>query len=324
MELAFLARLSDCRSDALIPLIRLSPELGVTGVELVHDEPIPQQALACVRDRLRGLDLRVVAVHIPVFRPGSRDDSSRRDFDRAREALQQAVYLGSSLCVFTSKPPPGLLSSPAIQAWFEQRVAPLVTEAVRTGLIPTFNNSGTHAACFGSSNYFKHLCEAFSPHAGMTFDAGNWLLAGENLDSAAARLAPWIRHVHLKDWKRVPESRGVSAQARFHLLRLKRWLAASPLREMARPVARRFQWSRFLKPTFRSIDGVPYEGAILGEGVVDPARFLDRLRADGYRGAVTVEYEGSGDVTEACRRGVDWLRRQLDAPRRAEPDAAPG
>src|SRR5262249_44933522 len=136
------------------------------------------------------------------------------------------------------------------------------------GLTLMVENLGILADLYGRSEQILGICEAVGPELKVTFDAGNFLLAGEDNLAAFERLAPRIVHVHFKDWKVVP-----------------------PGTACAYPGA----------------DGRFYQGTALGEGMVNLHGVIRRLRAIGYRGTISIEYEGPGDPAEAVRQGLTYL-----------------
>src|SRR5262249_32126209 len=112
------------------------------------------------------------------------------------------------------------------------------------------------------------ICEAVGPELKVTFDAGNFLLAGEDSVAALDRLAPRVAHVHFKDWKVVPPGTACA---------------------------------------YPGVDGRLYQGTALGDGIVNLRGVLGRLQDLGYGGAISVEYEGPGNAEEAVGRGLTCL-----------------
>ncbi len=190
-------------------------------------------------------------------------------------------------------------------------VTRLLPDADRLGIKPTVNNSGVHADCFGQSQYFCQLCQQFSNRVGMTFDVGNWLLAGEEAPDAVARLAPWIDVVHLKDWTIQPGRDAVRSGLRSGLKSLRRHVMSSFAGDAARFVARTLGLNRHISRLVRGMDGTWYSGAVIGEGLIDNAACIRTLHRCGFSGYLCVEYEGTGDLTTAYRRGVERVQQIL-------------
>ncbi|MDH7570107.1 MAG: sugar phosphate isomerase/epimerase family protein [Armatimonadota bacterium] len=121
----------------------------------------------------------------------------------------------------------------------------------------------------------EHMLHIFehAPDLGLCFDNGNFFLAGETQEEAFARLQTRIAHVHFKDWHHA-DGDGKGVLAR---------------------------------------DGRRYTGAIIGEGVVPTRTTLSLLANAGYRGYLSVEYEGSEDPVAATARATRNLKAMAAA-----------
>jgi sugar phosphate isomerase/epimerase len=80
-----------------------------------------------------------------------------------------------------------------------------------------------------------------------------------------------------------------------------------------RVVSRRFGLRRYIPREFHGIDGTRYHAAVIGDGIFDYAGVLRRLADGGYDGHVSIEYEGSGDLESAYRRGLERVRSVTSA-----------
>jgi sugar phosphate isomerase/epimerase len=149
----------------------------------------------------------------------------------------------------------------------------------RLGLTASIPNLGELAAVYGELAVVTALLEAVGPPLTLTWDVGNWLMAGEDPLVALDRLAPRVAHVHLKDW-RVEPDRGTPDQEGF-----------------------------------LGLDGQRYCSVALGAGLVDLAGAIQRLARLGYAGHLAIEYEGTDDPAPHLRRGVAHARQLLAAMR---------
>lgn len=322
VKIALQSRLGYCRSGASLDLIELASELGATGVELADDRDVAMEELPPIRNRLAEAKIELASFHVRCPLSAEDDPTRNHDLDEARLGLERAALLGAGTFVFIPQSPPGGTSVEQARRMFRERVELLMPDVERLGLRPTFNNSGSRAAVFGQADYFRQLCEQFAPQAGMTFDVGNWLLAGEDCLVAAERLASWIIVVHLKDWTVAPGRGTVASTMRSGLLGLRHRVMNSVARQPARIVARMLGLRRLVPNWVRGMDGTLYSGAILGEGVIDLEAFLRLLHEIAYAGFLCVEYEGTGDLATAYRRGVERVRQILDdIARTASPKA---
>ncbi len=120
------------------------------------------------------------------------------------------------------------------------------------------------------------------PNFGLLCDMGNFLDADEDPAQACGRIAPYVLHVHAKDFHCKPgtESR---PDEYFYMTRSGNWI----------------------------------RGAIVGHGNVPIEACLRVLMCAGYDGSVTVEFEGLEDPAFACRASLANLRR-MEARIRAE------
>ena len=62
-------------------------------------------------------------------------------------------------------------------------------------------------------------------------------------------------------------------------------------------------------PRWRRESDSSWTGAALGEGEVPLQDVYETLKAGGYRGYVSVEYEGPDDPRPAVRTGTEYIRR---------------
>ena len=109
---------------------------------------------------------------------------------------------------------------------------------------------------------------------GVLVDMGNFVCADDDPPSAVGRLMPYAFHCHAKD---------------FHL-------------KPGTDVAPGQGW-------FQSRGGTYLRGAIIGHGNVPILQCIRIMHRDGYKGVLSVEYEGMEDVLMGIQVGHDNLRR---------------
>ena len=112
------------------------------------------------------------------------------------------------------------------------------------------------------------------PNFGILIDMGNFLCADDDPAVAVGRLAPYMFHVHAKD---------------FHV---KRGTAVNPGQG----------W-------FRSRGGNYLRGAIIGHGDVPIVQCIRIIKAAGYDGVLSIEFEGMEEPLGAIAVGRDNLVR---------------
>jgi sugar phosphate isomerase/epimerase len=187
--------------------------------------------------------------------------------------LRRAAGLGARTVLVIPGTPREDVAHETAREWFAAALRDSLEEARRLGVTMMVANVGWQPVVYGTSEQILGICDAVGPELKVTYDVGNFLLSGEDNMRALEREAPRMVHVHFKDWKVVP------------------------------PPAPR---------AFPGIDGRLYEGEVLGDGVLNLPEAARRLRQLGYRGWVSVEYEGTGEPREAARRGVAYLRSLLE------------
>jgi sugar phosphate isomerase/epimerase len=255
--------------------VRFFAELGLRSVELAESF-IREGEFERLKRALgeTGLAVACYDLHCDFVQ---RDPAARaKQVARVRRGLERAADFGAPfVLVVPGESREGIADAEARQ-WFVDGLRDCLETARRLGVTMTVPNLGAQAALFGASAVVNATCDAVGPELGVTYDVGNYLMAGEDSLEALDRVAPRIVHVHLKDWH-------VSAPTPLCLER----------------------------GGYPGLDGRCYDGAPLGDGVVDLRGAVARLQQLGYRGALSVEYEGTGDPREAVRRGLAYLRSLL-------------
>lgn len=144
--------------------------------------------------------------------------------------------------------------------------------AQRHGVTLALENHGLMA---GRSDQVRAIIERVnSPALRANLDTGNFLLVGQNPTEAAEELAPYVALVHLKDFRKARPDETVHV--------------------------------------YKGLDGVGYTGTVTGEGGVDLPRIVAILRAAGYAGWLSLEYEGSADpITIGVPRSLEAARRLI-------------
>lgn len=252
-------------------LIRCVRDLGVRRLELMDTLMRPQEVPA-IQQVLAETGVKVVACD--AFCNVATPDKGERDrrVTQFRAQLSRAAALGARNVMAIPGLPGEGIDPLAMRQWFGEALRASLPEASRLGLTLMVENLGILANLYGRSEQILGICEVVGPELKVTFDAGNFLLAGEDNLAAFDRLAPWIAHVHFKDWKLVT--------------------AGTPC-------------------AYPGVDGRLYQGVTLGDGIVNLQGVVRRLKELGYGGAISVEYEGPDDPEQAVRRGLAHLRALL-------------
>ncbi len=156
-------------------------------------------------------------------------------------------------------------------------VAPAVREisayAKARGIRSSLENHGFYLQ---TADRVEKLIQAVGDsNFGLTLDLGNFLCLNQSPVAATRQLVPYAVHVHVKD---------------FHV----------------RPKERKPPGGWFDTPTPLAL-----RGAIVGHGVIDIPAQLKILRQAGYKGWLSLEFEGLEEPTRAVQLGLEYLRGQL-------------
>lgn len=148
-----------------------------------------------------------------------------------------------------------------------------VTEyASQKGIKTMIENHGYF--CQDSDRVERIVTGVANPNFGVQLDIGNFLCADENPVTACSRLAPYISYVHTKDFH-VKSGNGFAPCDGF----------------------------------FKTRGGNYLRGAVLGHGDVPVLQCLSIVKAAGYEGFVTLEFEGCEDAKTACAWGLNTLKK---------------
>ena len=112
------------------------------------------------------------------------------------------------------------------------------------------------------------------PNFALLCDMGNFMCADENPALAVARVAPYTRYVHAKDF-----------------------------------IWRSYNDANPGEGAFQTRGGNYLRGTIVGHGNVPVKQCLHILKAAGYDGTIAIEFEGMEPAVEAMRIGLANLKR---------------
>jgi len=261
--------------------MRFARSVGFQGVEMLDIYWAKDEARQAQADRLRA-DAAEESVAIACY-------TVHNDFalfengpwqalvDRVRADVDLAARLGVAVMRVESANAP---QPPHDRKTFEDCLAPVARglkavakHAAPMGISLALEN---HGRLVGSSERVERVInEVAEDNFGACIDIGNFLVVDEDPFEAVSRLARHAVHVHVKDM---------------------RYFETKPLGD-----------------SFTTNAGKFLRGAILGEGVVDVPKCIDLVVRAGYRGWLSLEFEGRENLFYAVARGrrnlADALRR---------------
>ena len=156
-------------------------------------------------------------------------------------------------------------------------VAPAIREiadyAQQRGVVTSLENHGFFVQASKRVEYL--LKQVAHPNFALTIDMGNFLCVREDPVAAVRRLAKYAVMAHVKD---------------FHV-KAKRLAPPSGWIETPTPIAIR--------------------GAIVGHGEIDVPAQLRTLKSAGYKGYLSLEFEGLEEPRQAIELGLEYVRKKL-------------
>ena len=144
--------------------------------------------------------------------------------------------------------------------------------AAEKGIVTMVENHGTF--CQESGRLEALVTAVGHPNFGVLADLGNFACADENSANAVGRLAPFVRHVHAKDFL-IRSGNGVDPGRGF----------------------------------FRSRGGNYLRGTIVGHGRIPLLQCLRILKSSGFSGWYSIEFEGMEPCLEGIEIGLENLKK---------------
>jgi sugar phosphate isomerase/epimerase len=199
-----------------------------------------------------------------------------KEAERLKGEVDIAAILGAPCMRHDATRGPGSLST-----WDFFQILPALAQGCRAvteyaagkGVRTMVENHGHFVQ---DSDRCESLMKAVNhPNFGALIDVGNFICADDDPVRAVTRMAPYAFHVHAKDFHRKP---GCEDPGRG--------------------------WGR-------SRGGNLYRGSIVGHGNVDVSGCIAALKAAGYDGYLSIEFEGMEDNRLALEIGLENLRRYV-------------
>lgn len=144
--------------------------------------------------------------------------------------------------------------------------------AEQKGVVTCTENHGYFSQ--DSRRVEKLICAVNHPNFGACVDMGNFMVADEDPCVAVARLMPYAKHVHTKDFHFKPGTEKNPGEG----------------------------W-------FMSRSGNYLRGAIVGHGVAKIDQSIGIVKRSGYDGFITIEFEGLEQYDKGVRLGLDNLKK---------------
>lgn len=270
-------QLINAKKETQLSIMKLAKEAGFDGIEFIDlDAPEGMSETdyaSLIREESEKLSLPVIAYTIGANLLGER--SLDDEVERVCKKVDIAQILGATKLRHDAAW--SVPESIKTYAGFEQ-VLPVLTDGCRKiteyaqskGITTMIENHGFF--CQDSDRVERIITGTASSNFGALIDIGNFCCADENSAVAVGKLARYAKHVHAKD---------------FHI---KNGNSFNPGEGF-----------------FRSRGGNYLRGSIIGHGDIPVFQCLSILKANGYDGFVSVEFEGLEDCEKGIKIGYNNL-----------------
>jgi sugar phosphate isomerase/epimerase len=258
----------------ILDFIRFCHENGVKYVELLDCFLSGERDIKEVKELLKELDMEVSAYSISNDFVLSDSGERRSQVEYMKKSMDTALELGTRIMrVFSGNKKDGM-SLDMAEDWIVEGFQEAAPLAEQKGITMVLENHGLLA---GKSYQVKNIIDRTCSKAlKSNADVGNFMLVNENPLEAVKLLKDQIGFLHLKDLKKVDSTEADS------------------------------------KVCYTAIDGSVYQGVVLGKGDVPIPEIITYMKASGYQGFLSIEFEGPGDPAEGTSECIAYARQELD------------
>ena len=254
--------------------------MGYAGIEFIDLNLAYGQGEQTVEDLARHLRAHCdkLGLAIPAYTVAAdflngRGGSAAEEPARVKRCVDIAVLLGAKVMRHDA-----FWRMDGLRDWREavERIADSIAQVARyaaeRGIVTCSENHGT---IMQDSARVEHLIRRVAqPNYGWLVDIGNFLCADEDPQHAVGAAAPYAVHAHVKDFL---FKSGQEEKPGGH------WLTT--------------RGGNYLR------------GTVVGHGVVPVRACVNILKAAGYDGWLSVEFEGAEETLPALEAAIDYLRR---------------
>ena len=251
----------------------LREECDIDAVEPTHAS-VEEMGVDQFRKMLDGL-----GQHVPGYLAGGdfvqkTDAEQQPAIDAVKAAIDNCVSLGCGLVLVTTGMCKPDIGGPEARKRIAAGLGKIIPYARDRQITVTIEDVGFASAPYGTSDELLEMLALTGPDLKLTYDNGNFFTHGEDPDAAMDRIWEKVVHVHLKDWRRLADD--------------------DPTKHFC-----------------MGDDGVRYQGAPCGTGLIDYPANLAHIKRLGYNGYLSFEYEGVDDPKVAARTGLTNIRSLL-------------
>lgn len=268
--------------ETQLSIMKKAKEMGFDGIEFIDLSPADgmseKEYAEIIREESEKLSLPVIAYTISANM--LKDNNLDAEVERVCRKVDIAKILGADCMRHDAAW--GMPDELKKHAGFEQVLPTLidgckrVTEyAKEKGIVTCIENHGFF--CQDSERVEKIINGVADDNFGVLLDVGNFSCVDENSASAAGRLAPYIKHIHAKDFH-IKSGNGLNPGKGF----------------------------------FKSRGGNYLRGSIIGHGDIPVMQCLAIAKNAGYDGYVSVEFEGLENCLDGIEIGFENLKKMIE------------
>lgn len=247
--------------------------LGIDGVELLEFFwKDKERELPRVKEALAKYGLEVSAYAVSNNFVKETKEERRLEVDKIKVGVDMAIEFNSKIVRVFSGDLKPPFTYEQAKEWIIEGLKESAKYAEKYNVILALENHGLLA---GKSSQVKEIIELVGSNClRATVDIGNFLLVGESSVDAVEHLADVAVHVHLKDFKKVPPD--------------------------------------YEGEAYKGLEGVRLIGTVAGEGEVNLPEVLKILHNAGYRGYLSLEYEGPEDPKYGVEKSISNTKKILE------------
>lgn len=268
--------------ETQLSIMKKAKEIGFDGIEFIDLSPADgvseKEYAKMIREESEKLSLPVISYTI------SANLLNESGLDAEVERICRKVDVAQILGVSCMRHDAawGMPEELKKHAGFEQVLPTLVEGCKRVteyakekGIVTMIENHGFF--CQDSERVEKIITGVADDNFGVLLDVGNFSCADENSAVATGRLAPFIKHVHAKDFH-IKSGNGINPGKGF----------------------------------FKSRAGNYLRGAIIGHGDIPVMQCLAIAKNADYDGYVSVEFEGLENCIDGIEIGFENLKKMIE------------
>ncbi len=264
--------------EGLIAVVNKAAQMGFRGIEFMEYDEVGLKEAKALRAACAAAGITPVNLCCGAHFATPSASETEAQVEELRRRVDVAAELG---CVFLRHDAArGPLPEPYPQTY--EAAVPYMAEGIRrvteyaasAGVKTLTENHGQFSQ---DARRVESLIKAVGhPNFGALVDIGNFMCVDEDPPVSVAVLVPYARHVHCKDFLFRPASEADSCAD---------WLTTR--------------------------GGNKLRGCNIGRGAAKAEQSVKALRAAGYDGWWSVEYEGSDPPEQGIREGTENLKRFL-------------